>query len=57
MTLTMNIKVEGFFCAAGHIVSHTHVAACVRHLSGQHLLVMKDGKMQKKKCTYILVQT
>lgn len=46
MTLTVNIKVEGFFCAAGNVVSHTHVAACVRHLSSRHLLVMKDGKMQ-----------
>lgn len=48
MTLTMNIKVEGLFCAAGNIVSHTRVAARVRHLSSQHLLVMKDGRMQKK---------
>lgn len=41
---TVNVEVEGFFCAAGHIVSHAHVATRVRHLSSRHLLVREDGK-------------
>lgn len=40
----MNIKVKGFFCTSSHIVSHTHIAPCVRYLSSQHLVVGKDGK-------------
>lgn len=40
----MNIKVKGFFCTSSHIVSHTHIAPCVRYLSSQHLMVGKDGK-------------
>ena len=43
----MNIKVEGFFCTSGHILSHTHVASCVRHLSGQHLMFGKDSRIIK----------
>lgn len=41
----MNIKVKGLVCTSSHIVSHTHIAPCVRHLSSQHLMVGKDSEM------------
>lgn len=41
---TVNVEVEGFFCAASHIVSHTGIATNVRHLSSQHLLNVEVEK-------------
>lgn len=37
--LTMNIKIKGFFCTSSYIVSHTHIASCIRYLSRQHLMI------------------